>query len=301
MENLIDDIKGFLKEEQIFENEPMAKHTTFRIGGKADIMLFPQNTEEIKKCIDYCEGNGINYYVMGNGSNLLVSDKGFRGIIIKIFKNFNNIEINENIIKVQAGATLGAIAKFALEKSLSGFEFASGIPGTIGGGICMNAGAYGGELKDIIKSVTVIENGQIIKLKNSQCEFEYRNSRILKEKLTVLEAEIELKNGNKEEILSKMKEITKTRNEKQPVEYPSAGSTFKRPLNNFAGKLIMEAGLKGKNVGGAYISEKHCGFIVNKGGATCKDVLELAEIACKEVKEKFNTNLEKEIRVIGEQ
>lgn len=301
MENLIDNIKEFLKEEQILKNEPMSKHTTFRIGGKADIVLFPQSIEEIKKCIDYCEENNINYYVIGNGSNLLVSDKGFKGIIIKIFKNFNNIEANRNTIKAQAGATLSAISKFALEKSLSGFEFASGIPGTIGGGVCMNAGAYGGELKDIIKSVTVIENGKITKLKNSECQFEYRNSRILKEKLTVLEAEIELKNGNREEILSKMKEINKTRNEKQPIEYPSAGSTFKRPLNNFAGKLIMEAGLKGRNVGGAYISEKHCGFIVNKGGATCKDVLELAEIACKEVKEKFNINLEKEIRIIGEQ
>ncbi|MDE6181859.1 MAG: UDP-N-acetylmuramate dehydrogenase, partial [Eubacteriales bacterium] len=279
----------------------MAKHTTFKIGGKVDIMLLPKNIDEIKKCINYCEENNINYYVMGNGSNLLVSDKGFRGIIIKIFKNFNNIQIDGNIINAQAGATLSAISKFALENSLSGFEFASGIPGTIGGGVCMNAGAYGNELKDIIKSVTVIENGQIIKLKNSQCGFEYRNSRILKEKITVLEAQIELKKGNKEEILAKMKEINKTRNEKQPIEYPSAGSTFKRPLNNFAGKLIMEAGLKGKSVGGAYISEKHCGFIVNKGGATCKDVLELAEIACKEVKKKFDINLEKEIRVIGEQ
>lgn len=300
MKNLIEDIKNFLEDEQILQDELMSNHTTFKIGGKVDIMLLPKNIEQIKKCLEYCKKNNINYYVMGNGSNLLVSDNGFRGIIIKIFKNFNNVEISENIIKAQAGATLSSISKLALENGLTGIEFASGIPGTIGGGICMNAGAYGGEIKDIIKSVVVIENGVIKKLENSECDFEYRNSKILKEKLTVLEVEIELKKGDRQEILNTMKNINKMRNEKQPVEYPSAGSTFKRPLNNFAGKLIMEAGLKGKNVGGAYIAEKHCGFIINKGGATCKDVLKLVDMACKEVKEQFGINLEKEIRVIGE-
>lgn len=301
LENLIKYIKQFLQDEQILLNEPMIKHTTFRIGGKADIMLLPKSIDEILKCVDYCEKNNINYYVIGNGSNLLVSDKGFRGVIIKILKNFNNVELNGTLIKAQAGATLSSISKFALENSLQGFEFASSIPGSIGGGICMNAGAYGGELKDVVKNVTVMKDGKILQLDNDECEFEYRNSRILKEKLIVLEVSIELQSGNKDLIIEKMKDIRNNRNEKQPVEYASAGSTFKRPLNNFAGKLIMEAGLKGRNVGGAYVSEKHCGFIINKGDATCQDVLQLIDIVYSEVYNKFNIKLEKEIRVIGEQ
>ena len=301
LENLIKYIKQFLQDEQILLNEPMIKHTTFRIGGKADIMLLPKSIDEILKCVDYCEKNNINYYVIGNGSNLLVSDKGFRGVIIKILKNFNNVELNGTLIKAQAGATLSSISKVALENSLQGFEFASSIPGSIGGGICMNAGAYGGELKDVVKNITVIKDGKILQLNNDECEFEYRNSRILKEKLIVLEVSIELQSGNKDLIIEKMKDIRNNRNEKQPVEYASAGSTFKRPLNNFAGKLIMEAGLKGRNVGGAYVSEKHCGFIINKGDATCQDVLQLIDIVYLEVYNKFNIKLEKEIRVIGEQ
>lgn len=289
-----------LSKEQIFINEPMKKHTTFKIGGNADILILPYTLEQIIECIQICEQNNIEYYVIGNGSNLLVSDKGFRGVIIKLFKNFNKIELDKNVIKVQSGATLSAIAKKAYDNSLKGFEFASGIPGTIGGGVCMNAGAYGGELKDVIKQVTVLEDNKVTILNNKECEFEYRNSKILKNKLIVLEVLIELEQGNKDEILAKMKENNKIRNEKQPVEYPSAGSTFKRPPNNFAGKLIMEAGLAGKTIGGACISKKHCGFIINNGNATCKDVLELADFACKQVKDKFNINLEKEIRVIGE-
>ena len=289
-----------LSKEQIFINEPMKKHTTFKIGGNADILILPYTLEQIIECIQICEQNNIEYYVIGNGSNLLVSGKGFRGVIIKLFKNFNKIELDKNVIKVQSGATLSAIAKKAYDNSLKGFEFASGIPGTIGGGVCMNAGAYGGELKDVIKQVTVLEDNKVTILNNKECEFEYRNSKILKNKLIVLEVLIELEQGNKDEILAKMKENNKIRNEKQPVEYPSAGSTFKRPPNNFAGKLIMEAGLAGKTIGGACISKKHCGFIINNGNATCKDVLELADFACKQVKDKFNINLEKEIRVIGE-
>lgn len=289
-----------LNKEQIFKDEPMKKHTTFKIGGNADFLLLPYSIEQILGCIKICEENNIDYYIIGNGSNLLVSDKGFRGVIIKLFKNFNKIELDKNIIKVQAGATLSAIAKKAYDNSLEGFEFASGIPGTIGGGVCMNAGAYGGELKDVIKKVTVFKDNNIVVLDNKDCEFEYRNSKILKEKLIVLEVIIELKEGNKEEILAKMKQNNKTRNEKQPIEYPSAGSTFKRPHNNFAGKLIMEAGLAGKTIGGACISKKHCGFIINNGNATCEDVLKLADFAYSEVKEKFNINLEKEVRVIGE-
>ena len=289
-----------LNKNQIFIDEPMKKHTTFKIGGNADYLLLPDSIEQILDCIKICKENNIDYYVMGNGSNLLVTDKGFRGAIIKILKNFNDITIKGNIITAKSGATLSAIAKKAYDNSLTGLEFASGIPGTIGGGVSMNAGAYGGELKDVVKTVTVLKDNEIVTLDNKECNFEYRNSRILKERLVVLEVSLELKTGDKEEILSKMKENTKSRNEKQPVEYASAGSTFKRPHNNFAGKLIMEAGLSGKTIGGASISQKHCGFIINKGDATCEDVLKLADFACKEVKEKFDIELEKEIRIIGE-
>ena len=291
---------NILKHNQIFIDESMKKHTTFRIGGKADFLLLPNTIQEILACIDVCQKNDIDYYIIGNGSNLLVSDKGFRGAIIKLFKNFNDININSNIIKAQSGATLSSIAKKAYDNSLTGIEFASGIPGTIGGGICMNAGAYGGELKDIIEEVVVLSNNQILTLKNEDCGFEYRNSNILKNKLLVLEATIKLEKGKKEDILCKMKENNKSRNEKQPIEYPSAGSTFKRPLNNFAGKLIMDAGLAGKTIGGACISNKHCGFIVNTNSATCEDVLALVDFAYNEVKNKFNVELKKEIRVIGE-
>nr|WP_317358613.1 UDP-N-acetylmuramate dehydrogenase [uncultured Tyzzerella sp.] len=292
--------ENVLNKEQIFINEPMKNHTTFKIGGNADFLLLPNCIEQILNCIKICKENNMQYYIIGNGSNLLVSDKGFRGAIIKLFKNFNKIEINQNIIKAQSGATLSAIAKKAYDNSLEGLEFASGIPGTIGGGVCMNAGAYGGELKDVVKQVTILKHNDIVVLNNEQCNFEYRNSKILEEKLLVLDVTIELKKGKKEDILLKMKQNNKTRNEKQPIEYPSAGSTFKRPPNNFAGKLIMEAGLSGKTIGGACISKKHCGFIINNGGATCEDVLKLADFACRTVKEKFNINLEKEIRVIGE-
>lgn len=300
MEKLYYLFENFLKPEQIFIDESMKKHTSFKIGGNADILLLPYNIDEIKTCIRTCINNNIDYYIMGNGSNLLVSDKGYRGVIIKLFKNFNVIEVKGNFIRAEAGATLSSITKRACENSLEGIEFASGIPGTVGGGVCMNAGAYDGELKDIVETVTILKDDEIKILNNSECEFEYRNSKLLKENLIVLEVLIKLKKGNKDEISLKMKDINKRRNEKQPIEYPSAGSMFKRPLNNFAGKLIMEAGLRGKTIGGACVSEKHCGFIINKGGATCKDVLDLADEVSKTVDDKFNVKLEKEVRVIGE-
>lgn len=292
--------ENVLDKEQIFLNEPMKKHTTFKIGGEAQYLLMPNSVEQIKNCISICKQNNINYYVIGNGSNLLVSDNGFKGAIIKISKNFNQVFIEGNKITAQAGATLSRIAKEAYQHSLTGLEFSAGIPGTIGGGVCMNAGAYGGELKDVVTEVTVLQNDKIQTLTNNECNFEYRNSKILKQKLTVLQVVITLKQGDKIQILQTMKQNNKLRNEKQPVQYPSAGSTFKRPKDNFAGKLIMEAGLAGKSIGDATISKKHCGFIINKGNATCKDVLALADFACNQVKNKFNITLEKEIRVIGE-
>lgn len=301
MQQLTGKLKNILSEDQLLFNDPMKNHTSFKIGGNADIIILPRSIEEIKNIINYCLEFSINYYIIGKGTNLLVKDKGFRGVIIKLLNNFNNLEVNGKNIKACAGVTLQKLAKTALENSLTGLEFSFGIPGTIGGGTCMNAGAYGGELKDVIKSVTVLHKNEVIKLKNSECKFEYRNSIILKEKMIVLEVEIQLENGNKQEISKKMEELIYLRNSKQPIEYPSAGSVFKRPTNNFAGKLIMDAGLKGKSVGGACVSEKHCGFIINKENATCSDVETLIEDVTKKVNEKFNIKLEKEIRIIGEE
>lgn len=288
-----------LTKKQILINEDMKKHTSFRIGGKANVMLLPYTSDEIVQCVKACHFHNLDYYMIGNGSNLLVSDDGFDGVIIKIAHTFNKIEIHDNIIHAKSGASLAMIANKAMKSSLCGAEFMCSIPGTIGGGICMNAGAYGGELKDIVKSVTVLKNNEIYTLSNKECEFSYRNSKILKEKFIVLDVTLELKYGKKEDILKKMNEIVEKRNASQPTNFYSAGSTFKRPKNNFAGKLIMEAGLSGKKVGGACVSGKHCGFIVNTGGATCKDVLSLIQIVQKEVKNRFNIELNEEIRIIG--
>lgn len=296
----------FMNAEQILINQPMKKYTTFKVGGNTDFLLLPKSIDEIVNCVKCCEENNLNYYFIGNGSNLLVSDKGFRGAIIKIGSNFNDFSVRDNTITAKAGITLAKVSKIALENSLSGLEFAGGIPGTLGGGICMNAGAYDGELKDFITSVTVLktndfdEKYEIRTLNNEECEFEYRNSKILKNSLIVLEATFELNKGNKDEILYKMKNFGKLRNEKQPIEFPSAGSTFKRPPNNFAGKLIMDAGLRGFSIGGACISEKHCGFIINKGDATCEDILELINFVKLQVSSKFGVDLQEEVRIIGE-
>lgn len=301
MQEFLDSIKKYMTDNQILLNEPLYKHTTFGVGGIADFVLLPNSIEQIEKCILNCKKFKIKFYILGNGSNVLVSDKGFKGVIIKLLDNFSNIEFNNNLVKVQAGARLITVSKKCMENGLCGFEFASGIPGTFGGGICMNAGAFGGELKDVVKSVTVLKNDKIITLNNEECGFEYRNSKIFKENLIVLEVCIKLNNSTQEKIKEKMENIKKERTAKQPYEYKSAGSTFKRPTNNFAGKLIMDAGLKGYNVGGAYVSEKHCGFIINKNGdATCDDVLKLIDIIYKVVFDKFNIKLEKEVKVIGE-
>ncbi len=298
------DIENILKEKfednQLLFNEPMKRHTSFKIGGAADILVLPKSIEEIVFLIKLFESEKVNYFVMGNGTNLLVSDKGFRGVIIKISKNFSEINVNNNIITANAGVFLSQIANIALKNELTGFEFASGIPGSLGGAVCMNAGAYGSEMKNVIKSIDVIYNGDIYTLSVDEAEFEYRNSRILKEKMTVLSAKIQLKNGNYQDIASLMNSLKEKRNEKQPMDMPSAGSAFKRPKDNFAGKLIMDAGLRGFSIGGAQVSEKHCGFIVNKKDACCDDVLRLCKKIKEVVYEKFGVELEEEIRFIGE-
>ncbi len=289
-----------IKKERIKFNEPMSNHTSFKTGGNADIFLTPATKEEIVFCIEKCIEEKIPYTIIGNGSNLLVRDKGIRGAVIQIGNNYGNIMKNDEIITVQSGAMLSKIGNYALENSLEGFEFASGIPGTLGGALTMNAGAYGGEMKDIVETVTAYKDGNVIELKNKDCLFGYRTSLFLKGKYVLLKANIKLKKGIYKEIEKKMKDLMNRRIEKQPLNLPSAGSTFKRPEGYFAGKLIMDSGLKGFSIGGAQVSEKHCGFIVNKGGASSKDIEELIEYVKNNVYSKFNVMLETEVRIIGE-
>lgn len=294
-------LSKIVRKEQILEEEPMKKHTTFRIGGPAEYLILPQTTEEIADVIKLCRQEEIPWYIVGNGSNLLVADEGVRGVVIQLLRNFNQIQVEGCQIRMQAGAQNAAVAKRALDASLTGFEFATGIPGTIGGAVVMNAGAYGGEMKDILKEVTVLDpNGMIRTIPAEELELGYRTSIIARKGYVVLEAVIVLKTGDPKEIKAAMDELKEKRVTKQPLEYPSAGSTFKRPEGYFAGKLIMDAGLRGFSVGGAQISEKHCGFVINKGNATAKDVTELMDETKKIVMEKFGVALEPEVKRLGQ-
>lgn len=287
--------------EQVCTDEPMKQHTTFRIGGRADYFVSPTETEQIRKIIELCRQENMPWYVIGNGSNLLVSDHGFRGVIIRLFKNYAGLRIEGEQIFVQAGALLSRTANAALQEGLTGFEFAAGIPGTIGGAMVMNAGAYGGEMKDITESVTVLTpEGELLTLKREELEMGYRTSLIARKGYLVLEAVLKLTRGNQEQIKEKMVDLRQRRISKQPLEYPSAGSTFKRPQGYFAGKLIMDAGLRGFQVGGAQVSEKHCGFVVNTGDATAEDVLELIRQVSAKVRALEGVTLEPEVRLLGE-
>lgn len=282
-------------------HEPMKKHTTFRIGGPADYYLCPHSTEELQKILQICRENKLEFFILGNGSNLLVSDKGYRGVVIQLWKNFSDIETEDNTITVKAGAPLSKVAAEALEESLTGMEFASGIPGTMGGAVMMNAGAYGGEMKDIIREVTVLtREGELLTLSKEEMNFGYRTSVVKEKGYVVISAVLQLRKGDREEIRKVMDELKERRVTKQPLDMPSAGSTFKRPEGYFAGKLIMDAGLRGFSVGGAQISEKHCGFVVNKGDATAADVLGLIGEVQKRVQEKFGVALEPEVKFLGE-
>lgn len=282
-------------------HEPMKKHTTFRIGGPADYYLCPHSTEELQKILQICRENKLEFFILGNGSNLLVSDKGYRGVVIQLWKNFSDIETEDNTITVKAGALLSKVAAEALEESLTGMEFASGIPGTMGGAVMMNAGAYGGEMKDIIREVTVLtREGELLTLSKEEMNFGYRTSVVKEKGYVVISAVLQLRKGDREEIRKVMDELKERRVTKQPLDMPSAGSTFKRPEGYFAGKLIMDAGLRGFSVGGAQISEKHCGFVVNKGDATAADVLGLIGEVQKRVQEKFGVALETEVKFLGE-
>lgn len=287
--------------EQVLKDEPMSRHTTFRIGGPADYFAVPRSAEEIKDTIAICRQEGTPYYILGNGSNLLVGDKGYRGVVIQVYKNLNQIRTEGELINAQAGALLSKIAAEALEHSLKGFEFASGIPGTLGGAVMMNAGAYGGEMKQVIESAVVMtQEGEIKTLSLEELDLGYRTSIIARNNYVVLEAVIRLTKGDAEEIRSYMEELKGKRVTKQPLEYPSAGSTFKRPEGFFAGKLIEDAGLRGFRVGNAQVSEKHCGFVINRGGATAAEVILLMEQVADKVEANAGVRLEPEVKRIGE-
>ena len=290
-----------LGSDNVYRNEPMKKHTTFRIGGPADYYLCPHSAEEIQKVVEICREEKMPYFILGNGSNLLVSDQGYRGVVIQLWKNVSDIRVEGCLVYAKAGASLAKIAAEALEEGLTGMEFAAGIPGTLGGAVVMNAGAYGGEMKDVLREVLVMdEQGKIFTLKKDALKLGYRTSAVKEKGYVVLAAVLELQQGNPEEIRSRMEELRQKRAEKQPLDMPSAGSTFKRPEGHFAGKLIMDAGLRGFSIGGAQVSEKHCGFVVNTGNATAGDVLALIREIQKTVREKFGVELETEVKFLGE-
>lgn len=290
-----------LDKKQIKVDEPMKNHVTFRVGGPADFFVMPENGEELERVLKQCAKHEMPYYIIGNGSNLLVSDQGYRGVVIQLFRQLSHIQCEGNVIRAQAGALLSAVANRALEEGLTGFEFAAGIPGTLGGACVMNAGAYGGEMKDVLKTVTVLtREGEFLTLEKNELELGYRTSIIAKRDYIVLEAQIELQEGNPEQIKEVMDDLKERRITKQPLEYPSAGSTFKRPEGYFAGKLIQDTGLQGFQVGGAQVSEKHCGFVINKDQATAADIEELIRQVQDRVEEKFGVRLETEVKRLGE-
>ncbi len=295
-----DKLASIVTEQRALLEEPMSKHTTFRVGGPADYFLIPETAEEVVKLVALCKDEKIPFYIIGNGSNLLVSDAGYPGAIIQIGRRMNEITVEGTTIKAQAGALLSAIGNKALEHSLGGFEFAAGIPGCLGGACVMNAGAYGGEMKDILKSVTVLNaKGEIEELAADQLDLGYRTSLIGKRGDIVLEAKMELTEKDPEEIKALMDDLRQKRMEKQPLDYPSAGSTFKRPEGYFAGKLIQDAGLKGFQVGGAQVSEKHSGFVINKDHASAADIDSLMRQVSEKVEEKFGVPLEAEVKRLG--
>ena len=270
--------------DRVLLEEPMKRHTTFRIGGPAEVFVMPGNLEEVQRILEICRTEDLPYFILGNGSNLLVSDRGYRGVVIQLDRNFGEVKVEGTEIHASAGALLSTIAVAARRASLTGFEFAGGIPGTLGGAVVMNAGAYGGEMKDVLRKVMVMDqSGKVFEIPAEELQMGYRTSIIKTAGYIVLGAVLSLKEGNLEEIKMLTRKLSEQRTSKQPLEYPSAGSTFKRPEGYFAGKLIMDSGLRGYRVGGAQVSEKHCGFVINTGDATAEDVRSLMKHARTEV------------------
>ncbi|MDF2891838.1 MAG: murB [Clostridia bacterium] len=300
MEHLKIDIEGS-GIVHIKYNEPMSQHTSFKVGGPADILIEPTEVEELKEALSFVRQHQLPYYVIGNGTNLLVGDKGIRGVVIKVGESFGDIEITGDEVIAECGVLLSTLSKVVARNTLTGLEFASGIPGFLGGAIAMNAGAYGGEMKDIVEWVEVLdENLELQRYTNAEMEFTYRKSIVEPRNLIVVRCKMKLKKGNQEEINSIMSDLTQKRKTKQPLHLPSAGSTFKRPPGFFAGKLIEDAGLRGFGIGGAQVSELHCGFVVNNGGATAKDVYDLIKHVQQTVFNQFGIKLETEVKILGE-
>lgn len=299
-DQFLTELENIMAGSGIFMEEPMKKHTTFRVGGPADVLVQPDETA-LAAILALCRQYHVPYSFIGNGSNLLVGDKGIRGVVIEMTEPMGNIEVQGTRITAQAGAMLSKIANTAASNGLGGMEFAAGIPGSVGGAVVMNAGAYGGEMKDIIERVYVLdENGAQLELDRDALDLGYRHSCIPDKKYIVTKVVLELVPRNEAEIRSEMKELNEKRAEKQPLQYPSAGSTFKRPEGYFAGKLIMDAGLRGYQVGGAQVSEKHCGFVINKGDATAADICQLMRDVSDKVQAQFGVVLEPEVKMIGE-
>ena len=299
-DQFLTELENIMAGSRIFMEEPMKKHTTFRVGGPADVLVQPDETA-LAAVLALCRQYHVSYSFIGNGSNLLVGDKGIRGVVIEMTEPMGNIEVHGTRITAQAGAMLSKIANTAASNGLGGMEFAAGIPGSVGGAVVMNAGAYGGEMKDIIERVYVLdENGAQLELDRDALDLGYRHSCIPDKKYIVTKVVLELVPRDEVEIRSKMKELNEKRAKKQPLQYPSAGSTFKRPEGYFAGKLIMDAGLRGYQVGGAQVSEKHCGFVINKGDATAADICQLMRDVSDKVQAQFGVVLEPEVKMIGE-
>jgi UDP-N-acetylmuramate dehydrogenase len=293
-------LKHLFGKDKVLLNELMKYHTSFKVGGPADVMVMPEDYEMLKQVIEICRKEQVPYYVIGNGSNLLVKDKGIKGVVIKITK-LDKIIIEDKTLISQSGALIADVSQKALEAGLTGFEFACGIPGCVGGAVAMNAGAYISEIANVIQSALIIDNnGELRRISKDELELGYRNSAVLKYGYTVLEASFNLQSGDYRVIKEKVDDLQRRRREKQPLEYPSAGSTFKRPDGYFAGKLIEDSGLKGASIGGAEVSQKHSGFIINKGNAKAKDIIDLIGYVQKVVLEKFGVELHPEVRIIGE-
>ena len=302
MRETYDILKNIVSEEDILTREYMKNHTSFKIGGSADFLVTPRTVDQIQNLINTLKKENIPVFIMGNGSNLLVSDKGIRGVVIKLSKNFSSFSISGDEVTAQSGILLSTLSKSIVNESLSGFEFASGIPGTIGGAVTMNAGAYDSEMKNIVEEVVAMDmDGNIKTFTNQEMNFRYRKSRVTDETLVVLEAKLKLEKGNIEDIKAKIDDFTVRRTTKQPLTAYSAGSTFKRPEGYFAGKLIEDAGLKGIIMRNAAVSSLHSGFVINTGDATCENILELIEFIKLTVFSKFGVMLEEEVRVVGEQ
>lgn len=290
------------KPNQVRKDEPMKLHTTFRVGGAAKVFITPYTRNELTDVLKICQQAGCPWFLLGNGSNLLVSDKGFDGVVIKLEDQFTRIQVLEGgRICAEGGALLSQIARTACEAGLSGFEFAAGIPGTLGGALVMNAGAYGWEIKDILVSAVVLTPSlKEVQVSAADLKLGYRTSALMNQNAIVLRAIFQLKEGRREDIQAKIEELAAARKEKQPLEYPSAGSTFKRPEGSFAGKLIQDAGLRGMQIGGAQVSEKHCGFVINRGDATASEIMQLCRQIKDTVREKFGVELEMEVKTLGE-